>query len=49
MGFIGILWGKPFFIIAVRPSRFTYELLEWANDFTVNVSSRGMEEVLNLS
>ena len=38
-GFPGILWGKPFFMVAVRPSRYTFEFIEKTGDFTVNVPS----------
>ena len=46
-GLPGILWGKPFFIVAVRPSRYTYQFIEETGDFTVNVPRRGMEETVN--
>jgi len=46
-GFIGILWAEPSFVIAVRPSRYTYKLLEESNDFTVNVPAKGMEDVVS--
>lgn len=36
-GTIGIIWGKPIFIVLVRPSRYTYDLIEITDDFTVNV------------
>jgi len=36
-GTIGIIWSKPIFIVLVRPSRYTYDLIEGLNDFTVNV------------
>lgn len=36
-GTVGIIWGKPIFIVLVRPSRFTYGLIEETGDFTVNV------------
>jgi flavin reductase (DIM6/NTAB) family NADH-FMN oxidoreductase RutF len=36
-GAIGIIWGKPIFIVLVRPSRYTHSLIEIADDFTVNV------------
>ncbi len=36
-GHVGILWGKPVFIVYVRYSRYTYDLLLKAEDFTVNV------------
>jgi len=45
-GLPGILWGKPFFIVAVRPSRYTYQFIEETGDFTVNVPRRGMEETV---
>jgi len=43
-GFIGMLWGEPYFVIAVRPSRYTYTLLEESLDFTVNVPAKGLEK-----
>jgi flavin reductase (DIM6/NTAB) family NADH-FMN oxidoreductase RutF len=46
-GFIGVLWGKPVFVVAVRPSRFTYEFIEDTGEFTVNVPNAGMEEVIS--
>ena len=36
-GMVGIIWGKPGFIVMVRPSRYTYGLIEMTGDFTVNV------------
>jgi flavin reductase (DIM6/NTAB) family NADH-FMN oxidoreductase RutF len=36
-GTIGILWGRPVFVVLVRPSRHTWNLLEENGDFTVNV------------
>lgn len=46
-GLIGRLWGRRFFMVAVRPSRYTYEFIEEAEDFTVNVPRRGMEEIVD--
>jgi len=46
-GLIGRLWGKPFFMAAIRPSRYTCEFIEKINDFTVNVPKRGMEETVD--
>lgn len=46
-GLIGRLWSKPFFMVAVRPSRYTCKFIEETNDFTVNVPKRGMEEIVN--
>ena len=36
-GTIGIIWRKPIFVVLVRPSRYTYSLIELIKDFTVNV------------
>ncbi|MEM2876372.1 MAG: flavin reductase family protein [Candidatus Bathyarchaeia archaeon] len=46
-GFVGYLWSKPYFIVAVRPSRHTYRLIKETGDFTVNVPSKGMEDVVD--
>jgi len=45
-GLMGILWGEPVFMVAVRPSRHTFELIEETGEFTVNVPVDGMDEVL---
>lgn len=36
-GSIGYCWGKPIFTVVVRDSRYTYELLEKATEFTVSI------------
>jgi len=46
-GLIGNLWRKPFFMVAVRPSRHTHKLIEETGDFTVNVPGKGMEETVD--
>ena len=46
-GLIGPLWEKPFFIVAVRPSRYTYKFIEETGDFTVNVPKMGMEDIVS--
>jgi flavin reductase (DIM6/NTAB) family NADH-FMN oxidoreductase RutF len=38
-GTIGHIWGKPIFIVMVRPSRFTFSLMESSSEFTVNLLS----------
>lgn len=43
-GLIGVIWGKPVFVVAVRPVRYTYGLLEESGEFTVNVPSKEMGE-----
>ena len=46
-GLPGILWGRPFFIVAVRPSRYTHQFMEKTGEFTVNVPRSGMEDTVN--
>ena len=36
-GKIGVEWGKPVFVVYVRESRYTKQLLDEAGEFTVNV------------
>lgn len=36
-GNVGIVWGKPIFMIAVRYSRYTYDIMEKAKDFTISI------------
>ena len=36
-GSLSVYWGKPVFIVPVRESRYTYELLKTAKEFTVSV------------
>jgi flavin reductase (DIM6/NTAB) family NADH-FMN oxidoreductase RutF len=45
-GTIGIIWGKPIFIVLVRPSRYTHGLMEQTEDFTVNVPSADLADVV---
>lgn len=45
-GFLGVLWSKPTFVVAVRPSRFTHEFIDESGEFTVNVPSEGMEKTV---
>ena len=45
-GMFGWVWGKPVLAVLVRPSRYTYELLEDGGDFTVNVPPRTMAETV---
>ncbi len=45
-GTVGWIWGKPMFVVLVRPSRHTYGLIEEAGDFTVNVAPRALREAL---
>ena len=43
-GTVGIIWGKPIFVVLVRPSRYTYDLIEITGDFTVNVPTPEMAD-----
>jgi flavin reductase (DIM6/NTAB) family NADH-FMN oxidoreductase RutF len=36
-GSVGSVWGRPIFIVLVRPSRYTFKFMEEAKEFTVNV------------
>jgi flavin reductase (DIM6/NTAB) family NADH-FMN oxidoreductase RutF len=40
----GIIWGKPVFVVLVRPSRFTFQNLEATGEFVVNVPRDDMHE-----
>ncbi|MGD0112090.1 MAG: flavin reductase family protein [Armatimonadota bacterium] len=44
-GSIGIYWGKPIFVVPVRPSRYTYQCIEKTGDFTVNLLPRKLVDV----
>jgi flavin reductase (DIM6/NTAB) family NADH-FMN oxidoreductase RutF len=44
-GQVGIIWRKPIFTVLVRPSRYTYKLIEESGDFTVNVVPSSLKEV----
>ncbi|MGQ9630521.1 MAG: flavin reductase family protein [bacterium] len=46
-GTVGIIWGKPVFVVLVRPSRYTYGLIESSGAFTVNVPPRELAEVVS--
>ena len=46
-GTVGIIWGKPIFIVLVRQSRYTHELMEQTEDFTVNVLPADMADVVD--
>jgi len=45
-GLVGVLWRMPVFMVAVRPSRFSHELIEDSGEFTVNVPGEGMDDVV---
>ncbi len=45
-GTIGVIWGKPIFIVLVRPSRYTHGFMEQADDFTVNVPPPELSDIV---
>ncbi|MFH0896903.1 MAG: flavin reductase family protein [Candidatus Bathyarchaeota archaeon] len=45
-GFVGKMFGKPVFEVAVRPSRHTHMLIEDTGEFTVNVPNGGMADIV---
>lgn len=47
-GTIGVIWGQPIFSVLVRPSRFTYGLLEASGEFTVSIPLVDMSKALGV-
>lgn len=47
-GFIGVMWNKPYFVVMVRPSRYTFKLLENTLNFTVSIPYETMKEELKI-
>jgi flavin reductase (DIM6/NTAB) family NADH-FMN oxidoreductase RutF len=45
-GFMGVFWGMPVFLVAVRHSRFTHEFIEESDEFSVNVPGEGLEKTV---
>jgi flavin reductase (DIM6/NTAB) family NADH-FMN oxidoreductase RutF len=43
---IGFVWKKPVFMAAVRSSRYTFEIIEKAADFTVSIPNADMSREL---
>ncbi|MCG8452859.1 MAG: flavin reductase family protein [Spirochaetales bacterium] len=40
-GNVGVIWGKPVFSVLVRPSRYSFGLLEENGDFSVSIPEAG--------
>ncbi|KPK65448.1 MAG: hypothetical protein AMK73_02980 [Planctomycetes bacterium SM23_32] len=40
----GVIWGRPVFVVLVRPSRFTFGNIEATGEFVVNVPGDDMHE-----
>ena len=47
-GAIDSIWGRPTFIVLVRPSRHTFSRLEETGDFTISVPPRELAAAVNL-
>jgi flavin reductase (DIM6/NTAB) family NADH-FMN oxidoreductase RutF len=47
-GFLGTMWRKPVFVVAVRHSRHTFKLMEESDSFTVCLPSKEMSEALEV-
>jgi flavin reductase (DIM6/NTAB) family NADH-FMN oxidoreductase RutF len=47
-GSIGVMWGKPFVQVVVRPSRHTYTFMEKYSDFTICSFGPEYKKILNL-
>ncbi len=45
-GSIGRIWGKPIFIVLVRPSRYSHLLLQELEEFSVNIPPEKLSEKL---
>jgi len=45
-GLIGLFWGKPVFLISVRPSCYTHEIIEETGEFTINVPEENMNDIV---
>ena len=45
-GSLGIIWRRPIFIVLVRPSRYSYKLIEETGEFTVNIVPPQLKEVV---
>ncbi|HEX3033068.1 MAG TPA: flavin reductase family protein [Bacillota bacterium] len=47
-GSVGFMWGKPVFMVMVRSSRYTHELLAKSTEFTVTIPRGDLKEALKL-
>ncbi|MFO8007037.1 MAG: flavin reductase family protein [Candidatus Brocadiia bacterium] len=44
-GSAGIIWGRPMFLVYVRPSRYTFGYVEATGEFVVNVPTDEMADI----
>lgn len=47
-GTLGIEWGKPIFVVFVRESRYTMEMLQKNPEFTINIPMGDAKEILKV-
>lgn len=47
-GTLGTLWGSPYAIVFVRPSRYTYEFMEKHDTFSITTFTSKYKNILNL-
>ena len=47
-GSLGVMWGKPFVQVVVRPTRYTHEFMERFDTFTVTAFPEAHRDALNL-
>jgi len=46
-GAMGLIWGKPIWVVLVRESRYTHQCLERTGDFTVNIAYPDLQEAVD--
>ncbi|HSV32126.1 MAG TPA: flavin reductase family protein [Atribacteraceae bacterium] len=46
---MGITWGRPVCTVLVRPSRFTFGIIEQSGAFTVSVPTRNQKEAVRIA
>jgi len=47
-GTVGVIWSLPMWVVLVRPSRYTYSLIEETGVFSVNVPTPEMKELVKI-
>lgn len=47
-GLLGLMWQRPYFVVPVRNSRYTFSIIEKASDFTVTLPTEDMKEAILL-
>ncbi|MCL4378136.1 MAG: flavin reductase family protein [Actinobacteria bacterium] len=45
-GTIGIIWQKPVFMALVRPTRYTFDIINQSGDFTVNIAPEELKKTV---